>query len=323
MEDKDNTDNENNININKSKQLSFELKPNRLKDKNPIKYFDKLTDVLISFQLFPFFNENEILTYGRFNTKFYNSFIRYCKQRFDNLEKQYNINLKNEQNIKQNELYEQKDDKGHFIKFGIFSIEHYSLFAENKWTWQEDLRYWNKVSAKNSILNKEICNLIQVCWVDVNQTISHVFNGKYKLYLNHCICNLSKLILKLTVLLDGNSIYETKYPSQEQKDKCRERHAIDNSVDNNRGNTVGRRGRMGLFRGVRLPMKHQYKVELKENRVDKDYITEIIVPFDEKIDNDKGHTVTVRFDHIEGSWKQGWMIDAFILEKIIENINSN
>ena len=30
-------------------------------------------------------------------------------------------------------------------------------------------------------------------------------------------------------------------------------------------------------------------------------------------------TITVRSDHIEGSWKHGWMIDAFILEKIIGN----
>ena len=80
---------------------------------------------------------------------------------------------------------------------------------------------------------------------------------------------------------------------------------------------------MGLFRGIRLPIKYQYKVQLKEKRVDKDFITEIIVPYDEKIDNDKGHNLTVRFDHVEGSWKQGWMIDAFILEKIIENTNSN
>ena len=64
-------------------------------------------------------------------------------------------------------------------------------------------------------------NLLQVCWVDVNQTITHVFYGKYKLYLNHCICNIDKSMLKLKVLLDGVSIFVRNYPSQEEKDKCR------------------------------------------------------------------------------------------------------
>ena len=44
-------------------------------------------------------------------------------------------------------------------------------------------------------------------------------------------------------------------------------------------------------------------------------ITEIDIPYDEKIDKDKGHIITVRFDHNNSNWKQGWMIDAFILEK--------
>ena len=138
---------------------------------------------------------------------------------------------------------------------------------------------------------------------------------KCKLYLNHCVCNLNKLLLKLIVCLDNEPIFETKYPSKEQKDKCRERHAKNIEQDNNNSKNSG--GRMGLFRGLRLPIKDQYKVELKEKKVDKNFITIIDIPFDKIKDNDKGHCVTVRFDHVEGSWKQGWMIDAFILEKIL------
>ena len=122
-------------------------------------------------------------------------------------------------------------------------------------------------------------------------------------------------MLKLTVYLDNEPIFETKYPSKEQKDKCRERHAKSMEEDNNNKN----KGRMGLFRGLRLPLKDQYKVELKEKKVDKDLITIIDIPYNVIIDNKKGHIITIRFDHLEGSWKQGWMIDAFILEKIIEN----
>ena len=302
--------------INKSKILEFKLKPKKIKENPHNKYFNKITDVLLSFNLFPFLKESEALTCGKLDTKFYNAFIRFCENRYSSLNKLYNININN-QCINQNELYEQKDDKGHYIKLGIFSVEHYSLFGENNWTWKEDRRYWNKIKAKNSILNKEIYDLNMVCWVDVNQTMTHVFYGKYKLYLNHCICNLTKLMLKLTVFLDDISIFETKYPSQEQKNKCRERHSLKDE-DKKEGYIEMKRGG---FRGIRLPINSRYRVEFKEKRLDKDFITEIEIPYNDKIDNGKGHKVTVRFDHVEGSWKHGWMIDAFILEKIIENIN--
>ena len=311
----DNNNNNNNSDSpKKSKILEFNLKSKKLKENNTNKYFDKITDVLISFNLLPFLNKNEVKNCGCLNTKFYNAFIRFCENRFYSIKDLYNIKNEN-QYINLNELYEQKDDKGHYIKLGIFTVEHYSLFGENNWTWKEDKRYWNKVAAKNSILNKEIYSLDQVCWVDVNQTITHVFNGKYNLYLNHCVCNLAQTILKLTVYLDDIAIYETQYPSQELKDNCIKRHSKkeEDQKDDNKGNRGFNRGILGFRRFG--PMRYQ-KVELKEKKVDKDLITEIDVPFDEKLDKNEGHKITVKFDHTEGSWKHGWMIDGFILEKI-------
>ena len=318
--DKDKGDNSN-MEHNQSKSFNFVLKQMKNNKTGQYKYFDKLTDVLLSFQLFPFLKEEEIKSYGCLNIKFYNGFMRYCKRRFDSLIPEYNININNNECINQNELYEQKDDKGHYIKFGLFKVYHYSLFGENLWTWRDDKRYWEKKKVENSILNKEVYNLLQVCWVDVNQTITHVFYGKYKLYLNHCICNINKSMLKLKVLLDGVTIFERDYPSQEEKDKCRERHIKNNEEDkkddNNKPGYVMRE-RFGRFRGLRIPMRFQHQ-EVKSKRVDKDFITDIDIPYDENIEKNKGHTITVRFDQIEDSWKHGWMIDAFILEKIIGN----
>jgi len=325
MEPLDNENNKENNNPDSSKKsriFEFKLKPVKVKENFEYKYFNKLTDVLIAFNLLPFLNENEVKTSGCLDIKFYNSFIRFCEDRYGSLNLLYNINLNNNQSINQDELYEQKDDKGHYIKLGIFSVEHYSLFADNNWNWKEDKRYWNKIVAKNTILNREIYNLIMVCWVDVNQTITHVFYGKYKLYLNHCVCNIAKLSLKLKVFLDNQLIFETQYPTQEQKNLCRDRHALKDGEENNdnRGQVLPRRG-TPFFRGLRIPYRARHKVELRENRVDKDFITEIEVPYDEKIDKDKGHAITVRFDHNNGDWKQGWMIDAFILEKVLGNMN--
>ena len=298
-----------------SKILEFKLKPVKVKENFEYKYFNKLTDVLIAFNLLPFLKENEVKTSGCLDIKFYNAFIRFCEDRYNSLNLLYNINLNNNKGINQNELYEQKDDKGHYIKLGVFSVEHYSLFANNNWPWKEDKRYWNKIEAKNTILNREIYNLIMVCWVDVNQTITHVFYGKYKLYLNHCICNLDKSSLKLKIFLDKQSIFETDYPTQEQKNRCRDRHVGKDEEENNNNRGLPPRRGNPLFRGLRIPLRTRYKVELKEKRVDKDLITEIDIPYDEKIDKDKGHIITVRFGHNNSNWKQGWMIDAFILEK--------
>ena len=323
LDNENNKDNNNSDSSKKNKILEFKLKPVKVKENFEYKYFNKLTDVLIAFNLLPFLNENEVKTSGCLDIKFYNAFIRFCEDRYGSLNLLYNINLNDNQSINQNELYEQKDDKGHYIKLGIFSVEHYSLFSYNNWTWKEDKRYWNKIVAKNTILNREIYNLIMVCWVDVNQTITHVFYGKYKLYLNHCICNLYKSSLKFKVFLDNQLIFETQYPSEEQIDKCRDRHAGkdgEENKDNNRGRVLPGRGNR-LFRDLRIPIRSRHKVELREKRVDKDLITEIDVPYDEKIDKEKGHIITVRFDHNNGDWKQGWMIDAFILEKVLENIN--
>ena len=64
---------------------------------------------------------------------------------------------------------------------------------------------------------------------------------------------------------------------------------------------------------------------LLENRVDKDFITQINIPFDKKLEENgqSGHCLKVKFEHVEGSWKQGWLIDGFILEKIVKDDDTN
>ena len=119
MESIENSDkdkgNNSNTDHNQSESFNFVLKQMKNNKTGQYKYFDKLTDVLLSFQLFPFLKEEEIRSYGCLNIKFYNGFMRYCKRRFDSLIPQYNININNNECINQNELYEQKDDKGHYI----------------------------------------------------------------------------------------------------------------------------------------------------------------------------------------------------------------
>ena len=211
-------------NENKKHIYPFSLKPMKKTSNEDKRYFVKLTDVLMSFHLFPFFRIKEAKELGKIDSKFFNSFVRYYERKKDWLIKEYNIKIENEKDYDPNGIYEQRDDQGHFIKLNFFNLEHYLLFSYHNWTWRDSNEYWEKITAKNSLLNKDIYHLKTVCWVDVNANMSHIFNGNYKLYINHCVCNLAENMLKLTVSLDGVPLQEFRYPSNELINKCRDEH---------------------------------------------------------------------------------------------------
>ena len=335
------------------KKYKLIIKNVKLPIKENKKYFEKIPELLISYNIFPFFNINEAKELGKINQIFKNGFKRNYDEQCDLLTNKYNIKLEKE--YEPYEIYEQKDDKGHFIKLSFNKIEHYLLFSYFKWTWQEDERYWDKIKPKNSLFDKEICHLKSVCWVDVNANMSHVFNGKYKLYLNHCVCKLAKNMLKMTVLIDNVPLQEFKYPSDEQVNKCRTAHSDkkeedkkeedkkeenkkeedkkeEDKKDENKNmdinlidnviqpHLIGIRNRFGIRgpflrvnRGIRRYQNITYN---KDNELLKDFIMDIDILYDDKLDNGNGHEIKVKFDHVEGSWKEGWLIDAVILEKV-------
>ena len=306
------------INKNDNKTFILPLKEIKQVEKNKKNKFDNLTDVLLSYCLFPFFKMKEAKEIGKVNSKFYNSFIRYYDRIYIPLINKYNVKIENE--YKPNEIYEQKDDKGHFIKLSYLNLEHYLLFSYFDWTWKNDTRYWDTITPKNSILNKNISHLIRVCWLDVNGSISHIFNGKYKLYLNHCVCKLFENRLKMTVLLDNVPIQEFKYPSKEQIDNCHNLHIENKEEDKKEEDKKEEKPHLRLMRvplfrrgvGARNIKKVEYN---KDNSLQKEFIMDLNVNYDEKLDSSSGHVLTVKFDHTENSWKSNWLIDAVILER--------
>ena len=363
---------ESNKDVSEKKKFSLSLKPIK-RDENKKKiYFDKMIDYLMIFNLFPYFNMKEAKELGKINIRFYNCFVQFYERAYPELIKKYNIILENLKDYEPLQIYEQKNDKGHFIKLGFFNIEHFSIFSYNDWTWKNDTRYWNKITPKNSILNKDIYKLKTVCWVDVNTKMSHIYSGKYKLYLNHCVCNIAKEVLKLNVLIDGVSIQEFIYPSKEQIDRCREAHSpkeeekkeddkkeedkkenyqkkeddkkeedkkeegkkeeINNlNIIDNLGEIADdhphlmRPFRLGL--GLRRPFNRvtninsNRKVYNSDNSLFKEFIMEINVVYDQNLDKGEGHELIVKFEHANGDWKNNWLIDAVILEKINEDKN--
>ena len=173
--------------------------------------------------------------------------------------------------------------------------------------------------------------------------MSHIFNGTYKLYLSHCVCNLTENILKMTVFLDEEPLQDFVYPSREQVNNCRVVHSDKKEEDKNEekkedkkeedkkevenneekaviGRSVRPGVRVGLLRrpilrigGVRNDNNRKYN---KDNSLNIVFIMDINIPYDNNLDNDTGHKISIKFDHTEGSWKKDWLIDGVILEKI-------
>ena len=330
------------------RKISLSLKALKKNENEKRIYFNKMADMLMLFNLFPFFSMKEAKEFGKINIKFYNTFVLFYEREYPKLIKKYNIKFENERNYEPNEIYELKDDKGHFIKLGFFNIEHFSIFSYNEWTWRNDTRYWNIITPKNSILNKDIYKLKTVCWVDVNTKMTHIYSGKYKLYLNHCVCNLAQDMLKLNISIDGVQIMQFIYPSKEQVQRCREAHSPkeDKKEDEKKeeDKTEDKKeekekiinanevldqprliGPLGLRRRpfMRISRNHSNtkKGYNSDNSLYKEYIMEININYDDKIDKGEGHELFVKFEHKEGSWKENWLIDAVILEKINEDKN--
>ena len=338
---------------NESKKKILSLKPMKKNENGVKRKFKQLTDVLISFHLLPFFTVKEAKEIGKINIKFYNSFVRYYERISDDLINKYNLKMENDYDS--NTLYEQKDDKGHFIKVNFFNLTHYLIFSYFNWAWQDNKIYWTKITPKNSILNKDIFKLNTVCYIDVNAKMTHLYQGKYKLYLNHCVCRLAENKIKMIISLDGVQLQEFIYPSKEQKDRCRSFHEEEEKKnekkegdkkeeekkeenkkeeekkeeENKEENKVlvekkvdfiglfGRRLRpFGLRQ--RIGLRNNEDEPNKDNSLYKEYITDIIVNYDKNIDNGNGHEFSILFQHVEGSWKNNWLIDAVIFEKIDE-----
>jgi len=266
---------------------TFKLKLKRAKERENSEKekgkFELLPEMLISNCLLPFFDPKESKEFGKINARCYNCFVRYYETFIDSLITKYKVKIDGE--FSTNQLYEQIGDKGHFVKLGLQNLEHYLIFSYWEWSWKHDKRYWGVVTPLNSILHKDIYHLDTVCLIDLEATISHVFHGHYKLYLNHCVCDFNEESTKLTVLLDKEPIKEFLYPTKEQKDNCEENKFIDEETGNN-------------------------------NILYKEFIADFDVNYDQNLDNNSGHELTVRFKNTDWYWKEDWLIDGFILELV-------
>ena len=329
--------------IAKKQNITLSLKQKKNEYNKEKKGFYKLTDVLMSYHILPFLDIKEAKESGKVNNHLYNAFVRYYGEISESLINKYNVKVEN--NYIPNEIYEQKDDKGHFIKLSFFNLEHYLLFSYFKWTWQDDNRYWDRITPKNSILNKDICHLKTVCWVDVKANMSHIFSGKYRLYLNHCVCKLSENVLKMTVFIDNAPLIEFKYPSREQVNNCRQIHIDQKEEDkkeedkkeenkkeenkkeeNNELGDVIQQPRLHVLRPLRVglargpfPRVRRVGGNLitynKDNSLHKEFIMDVDIIYDKILDCGNGHEIKVTYDHATDNWKNGWLIDAVILER--------
>ena len=287
----------------------MELKTNE-KNKEK-KYFNKLNENLISYHIFPFLYLGEVKKLLTLNKKIHNSFPLFYENLFYNDNNIIKYNIKKSNNSKSKELkdvYELKDDKGHFIKINEHNLEHYLLFANLKWTWKDNdqYKYWDKIIPKNSLLNKNIIyQLNSACFINVSVKMSHIFYGKYNLFLNHCVCNLAEKIIKITILIDDNKIKEFDYPSKEQRNRCRIIHSEKKGNPNEK------------IRDPFLKVREKRSNIIDYNKDNSLYneciMKNINIIYNAKRDLQNGHELMISFESIEGSWKKKWLIDGIVL----------
>ena len=293
------------------------IKENKLKlitRKNGLKEskFDKLKEVLMSFNLMPFFDKKELKEVGMVNVRLYNSFIRFFDRTINNLIEKYNIKI-DKQYDKEN-YYEQQNDKGHFIKFSLDNIEHLILFSAFDWTWSNDPRYWEKIPIKNALFSKNIYHLIQVCYIDINLNTTHLFKGKYKLYIRHCVCLLRESSIKVSIFLDNNLINEFTYPSINQINNCNKIHRGQEQGNFNNGLV-----RLDVIRHFhsRIRLRCDNPKKNGETEVLEEFIMDLDINNDDEIDDKIGHELKIRFDHNNGNWKNDWYLDAIVIRKVV------
>ena len=277
--------------------------------------FDKLTEVLMSFHLIPFFDKKELKEVGMVNVRLYNSFIRFFDRTINTLIEKYNVKADKEYD-KEN-YYEQQNDKGHYIKLSLDNIEHSVLFSAFDWTWSKDLKYWEKIPIKNSLFSKNIYHLIRVCYIDINVKVTHLFRGKYKLYIRHCVCLLSENSIKVSIFLDDNLINEFTYPSISKINNCNKIHRGQEQEKQEKYERRFHNDIIRPFHRRRIKLRCDNPRRCGETEVLEEYIMDFDIPSDEGIENNIGHVLKICFDHNNGNWKTEWFIDAIVIRKIV------
>lgn len=278
---------------------------------------------------------------AKVNIFFYNSFVRFYETEIEFLLNKYNIELqennkeKNENNenliitnYNKSKYYKQKNDLGHFIKLGINTIEHIILFRNYDWAWKNDTRYWEEVECEGSLMNKKVWHLKQVWWIEMNFNITHIYKGKYQIFLRHCVCYTNPpLSCKIKIFLDEENIYENSYPLQTQIERCKQNHGRNNTNNNNNNDNNSQKGEMTrrtrplMLRGRGPSLRGGFIVTRNNNfdgkhKLYNELLTEINVPNDNGINLDVGHVIKLSINHANDSCKQNWLIDGLLIKKI-------
>ena len=267
----------------------------------------------------PFLSINDYKEIIKVNKFFYNNIvIKNIKwiNYLNDLKINYDLEIPNnkidfckESAIKNQRYYKCHFDKSHYIKFLSSGIEHISTFDKENWTWKNDKRYWKLIKSNESLFDEEIASLIEVCWVDVNITMSKIFKGKYKLYIRHGVFNISDDSLILIIKVNDKEIYKEKYPQKYMRDDCKITNKEGNNENNeNKDDKQNHQNEnvriIGFNRFMRFPNRIQNKKE--RGKIANSFLIDINLLNDE-------NKITLKFEHTNNNWKNNWDLDAIIL----------
>jgi hypothetical protein len=251
--------------------------------------------------ILPFLTINDYKELLKVNKFFYNNIIKKNIEwitYLNDLKIKYNLEIPNnkidfckESAIKNQRYYKCNFDNSHYIKFISSGIEHISTFDKENWTWKNDSRYWSLKDSEESLFDEKIPSLIEVCWVDVNITMSKIPKGKFKLYIRHDVCNNNGNDLSLTIKANDKEIYKEKYPQKYMIEECKknkEEKSENKEVDDD--------------------VSEEENVE--EGKMANSFLIDII------FDKEENNIINLKFDHLNDNWKKNWDLDAIILTPI-------
>ena len=268
--------------------------------------------------ILPFFSINDYKELIKVNKYFYNSIITKNIEwinYLNDLKIDYNLEIPNnkidfckESAIKNQRYYKCNFDKSHYIKFVSSGIEHISTFDKENWTWKNDKRYWKSIKSNESLFDEEILSLIEVCWVDVNITMSKIFKGKYKLYIRHDVTNTRDNNLILIINVNDEEIYKEKYPQKYMRDECKIPDEGKNEniemINDNEKNNQNENKFLKIDRFNRFMKIHRLK---EKGRIANSFLIDI------NLLKEENNKISLKFQHTNDNWKTNWDLDAIIL----------
>lgn len=179
-------------------------------------------------------------------------------------------------------IYWRYDKKSKTANTLVYIGDHMHFLQEHQ--------YWGLLPPKHGIIGRQIPRLKTICWIDTGILAEKciVTGFKYRFYLLHG-------------LTDNNNMHEQLH------------FKIEIAMPNQDEYTI-------VHESKYMTAEMRESIEPNEKIV-KTYITDIDLELPMLSDKEQLASVKASFFHVDLWWKNGWLIEGFVLEPIMKELN--